>query len=59
MAFDVCDKWKEAIDEEKRSIRDHHIYTLMNKPPSSRILNTRWVFAKKYNKQGELERYKA
>lgn len=51
--------WKKAIEDELNSIKEHNVYTLVTPPSSSRILESRWVFVKKYNENGQVDKYKA
>jgi hypothetical protein len=52
-------KWKSAMDEEIRAINHNNTWELVELPKGSQPIGVKWVFKKKMNAQGEIERYKA
>jgi len=52
------DKWGEAIREEYESLVSNGTFTLVKRKPGMKVLDTRWVFAKKLNSTNQVERYK-
>lgn len=52
-------KWKNAMDEEIKAIDRNNTWKLMELPEGCQPIGVKWVFKKKMNAQGEIERYKA
>nr|KYP41493.1 Retrovirus-related Pol polyprotein from transposon TNT 1-94 [Cajanus cajan] len=52
-------KWKVAIDEEIKAIERNETWDLVEFPKGYRPIGVKWVYKKKMNAQGEIERYKA
>ncbi|GJU58201.1 retrovirus-related pol polyprotein from transposon TNT 1-94 [Tanacetum coccineum] len=52
-------KWKNAMDEEIASIERNKTWELVELPKGHQPIGVKWVFKKKMNAQGEVERYKA
>jgi hypothetical protein len=52
-------RWQEAIDEELNSMQENNVWELVPKPPGVKLIRCRWVFKKKFNADGTLDRYKA
>jgi transposase InsO family protein len=52
-------EWKKAIDQELLSHQYNGTWTLVNKPKGARVIENKWIFKKKMDKDGRLERYKA
>jgi transposase InsO family protein len=52
-------EWQKAIDDELDSIKKNGVWSIINKPNNKNIISTRWVFVKKMNENGELQKYKA
>ena len=52
-------KWQIAMDEEITSIDRNNTWELTELPKGSQLIGVKWVFKKKMNGQGEIERYKA
>ena len=50
--------WYEAMKDEFKTIKDRHVWDLVEKPQNIKILGSRWVFNLKKNANGEVERYK-
>jgi len=55
----VDEKWKKAMDEEIVAIERNNTWELSELPQGARPIGVKWVFKKKMNAQGEIERYKA
>lgn len=51
--------WEDAMQRELTSLRDNDTWRLVPRPIKSPVIKGRWVFAKKCDKNGELESYKA
>jgi len=57
---DDKDKWIEAISNELENLYNNETMSLVKKLPEGRKpIEYKWVFTKKYNDKGELEKYKA
>lgn len=52
-------KWQTAMDEEIKAIDRNNTWELTELPKGSQPIGVKWVFKRKMNAQGELERYKA
>lgn len=51
--------WKKAADKEMNSLIENNTWTLVKLPEGKTAIGAKWVFKKKINKEGEVERYKA
>ncbi|KAG1654723.1 hypothetical protein FOA52_006066 [Chlamydomonas sp. UWO 241] len=51
--------WEEAIHEEYASLVEKLTWNKARIPPGQRLLPVKWVFERKYDEHGNLERYKA
>jgi hypothetical protein len=53
-------EWKMACDDELASLMQHKVWTCSKAPPKdTKVVRSRWVFKKKLNAMGLVERYKA
>ena len=52
-------QWESAIDEELRSMEKNQVWEVVDTPSNKNIVTSRWVFVKKTDEHGNLERYKA
>lgn len=52
-------KWQGAMDEEMKAIERNGTWDLVELPEGHRPIGVKWVYKKKMNAQGEIERYKA
>ncbi|KAG8486026.1 hypothetical protein CXB51_019376 [Gossypium anomalum] len=52
-------KWQTTMDEEIKAIDHNNIWELTKLPKRSQPIGVKWVFKRKMNAQGEIERYKA
>ncbi|GJR15369.1 retrovirus-related pol polyprotein from transposon TNT 1-94, partial [Tanacetum coccineum] len=50
------EKWKTAIDEEIKAIERNKTWDLVELPSGTQPIGFKWVFTKKMNAQGEIER---
>ena len=51
-------KWQTAMDEEIQAIHRNNTWELTELPERSQLIGVKWVFKKKMNAQGKIERYK-
>ncbi|QRW07704.1 Copia-like polyprotein/retrotransposon [Ceratobasidium sp. AG-Ba] len=51
--------WLEAMIEELKSIEQHQVWTLVDRPVGKNIVKCRWVFDYKRDSDGEIIRHKA
>ncbi|KAL4561507.1 hypothetical protein LXL04_033674 [Taraxacum kok-saghyz] len=50
---------EEAIDDEMSSILENNTWVLSNLPPGSKALGCKWIFKKKMNVDGTIDKFKA
>jgi len=53
------ERWKKAMDEEIGSIEKNETWELTDLPTGVRPIGVKWVYKKKTNANGEVERHKA
>lgn len=53
------DVWREAMKAEITSIEENKIWELMNLPAGAKVIRVKWVFKTKFNKKGEIDKFKA
>ncbi|KAE8895633.1 hypothetical protein PF005_g192 [Phytophthora fragariae] len=53
------EKWRAAEREELASLEKNNTWKVVKVPPGVRLLHTKWMYKKKRNGGGELQRYKA
>ena len=53
------EKWKEAMGNEMKSLKDNKVWELTTLPPGKKAIGSKWVYKVKTNSDGSLERYKA
>nr|GEZ42865.1 zinc finger, CCHC-type [Tanacetum cinerariifolium] len=51
--------WKEAIDDEIRSIMKNNTWVLSDLPPGCKPLGCKWIFKKKMKVDGTIDKFKA
>ena len=51
--------WKEAIKSEMDSILAHETWVLTDLPPGCKPIGCKWIFKKKLNPDGTIDKYKA
>lgn len=52
-AIESEDGWKEAINEELKILEENRTWKLVSRPPNVNIIDSRWVFTKKIEDNGE------
>ena len=52
-------KWKEAMNKEIESLKANKVYDLVELPHNRKTVGCKWVFKRKTNADGSIERYKA
>ena len=52
-------KWKQAMNEEMNAIEKNDTWELATLPKNHKPIGVKWVYKKKLDAQGEVERYKA
>jgi hypothetical protein len=52
-------KWRRAMEKEMGSLRLNEVWELVEPPPNRRTIGSKWVFKRKVDADGEVERYKA
>ncbi|KAJ4781946.1 polyprotein [Rhynchospora pubera] len=53
------DKWCDAMNEEMRAIEKNDTWELTSLPKGHKAIGVKWVYKKKMNPQGEIDKYKA
>ena len=59
MACDEKDEWVKAMKQEYESLQSNNTWTLVDTPKDTPVIQSRWIYTKKYNSDGSLQRYKA
>jgi Reverse transcriptase (RNA-dependent DNA polymerase) len=62
ISFEVAikyDKWRAAVDDEIRIIEKNDTWELTSLPRGHKAISVKWVYKKKINPQGKVEKYKA
>jgi hypothetical protein len=52
-------EWEKAINSKLEQLACMGTWQLMDKPANVLLIANKWVFIKKYNKSGDLIKYKA
>nr|GEY20036.1 uncharacterized mitochondrial protein AtMg00810-like [Tanacetum cinerariifolium] len=52
-------KWRQAMEEEIKSIEKNDTWELITLPKSYKAIRVKWVYKAKKNAKGEVEKYKA
>ncbi|GJP71172.1 hypothetical protein CLOP_g2018 [Closterium sp. NIES-67] len=52
-------EWKKASDEEMGSIIENDTLDLVNLPPGRKAISSKWLFKRKTDADGNIERYKS
>lgn len=52
-------KWEKAVEEELNSLIQNKTWALVQKPKNVNIVDSKWVFTIKHDKNGNLTKYKA
>ena len=53
------EKWQKAMDEEIEAIERNKTWKVSELPKGHKAIGVKWVYKKKMNPKGEVERYKA
>ncbi|KAI3777237.1 hypothetical protein L1987_47035 [Smallanthus sonchifolius] len=53
------EKWLEAMNAEMQSMRDNQVWDLIELPPGSRAIGSKWIFKRKTDMHGNIQTYKA
>ncbi len=54
-----CDNWKEAMEQEMKSLRGNHTWDLVELPRDRKTVGSKWIYKIKIKADGSIERYKA
>ena len=54
-----AEQWQRATDEEYESLQKQLTWELTKLPPGRRAIGCRWVYKRKFNRDGSVARYKA
>jgi hypothetical protein len=52
-------KWLDAMNEEMSSFEINDVYDLIEQPKDKKAIGSKWVYKRKFNSDGLIERYKA
>jgi transposase InsO family protein len=52
-------EWMSAMEKEMNSLYANEVYDLVELPKGRRVVGSKWVFKRKMNADGSVERYKA
>lgn len=52
-------RWKDAMDEEMRSLMENKTWNLVELPEGRKAIKTKWIFKTKRDEKGNILRYKA
>ena len=55
----VEEKWRQALDNEIRSIENNKMWTLTVLPNDAKRIGVKWIYKTKLNENGEIEKFKA
>ncbi|KAD4179844.1 hypothetical protein E3N88_28435 [Mikania micrantha] len=53
------DKWLKAMDVEMQSMYDNQVWDLVDLPPNSKAVGSKWIFKKKTDMDGNVHTFKA
>ena len=51
--------WEEAMEREMKSLQQNRVWELVPLPPDRKVVGSKWVFKRKVDTSGVVERYKA
>jgi hypothetical protein len=54
-----AESWKEAVNSELSAMERLGVWEVVDIPPGADLLNTVWVFRKKFDEKGNLSKFKA
>ena len=53
------EKWQDAMNAEMQSMQDNQVWNLVELPPDSRAVGSKWIFKRKTDMHGNVQTYKA
>ena len=53
------DEWVKAMNSELTSLASHKVWEIVDRPKDHHVIKSKWVFTKKFNTDGSLNKYKA
>ncbi|XP_035222525.1 BRO1 domain-containing protein BROX-like [Stegodyphus dumicola] len=53
-----AEKWKLAMEEELENLKQNETWDFVPRPEERNVMKCKWVFKRKLNKDGQVERYK-
>ena len=59
MASPDREQWRKAVSCEMTSLQDHNVWDLVPLPKGQNVVGCKWIFKKKMNENGDIERFKA
>lgn len=59
MSSPESEKWKDAMEKELRSIEANEVWELVELPKLKKTIGCKWVYKRKVDADGSVERYKA
>ena len=59
MSSSECEKWKDAMEKELKSIEANEVWELVKLPKGKKTIGCKWVYKRKIGADGSVERYKA
>lgn len=59
MSRSDANMWRDAMDDEHKSLIENETWQLVNLPPNRRPIDCKWVFKTKRDTNGNVSRYKA
>ena len=54
-----AEQWRKAMDDEVNALNENNTWTLRKLPPGREPVGGKWVYTKKLDENGNIERYKA
>ena len=52
-------KWEKAMETEMKSLHSNEVWELVEPPPDRKVVGNKWIFKRKVDADGAVERYKA
>ncbi|KAI0978433.1 hypothetical protein GJ496_007837 [Pomphorhynchus laevis] len=52
-------EWKKAIDSEIGALKENNAWELVDRPEGAKAIKTKWLFKRKYGKNGDVVKYRA
>lgn len=59
MVSEKAEQWKQGVRSEIRSYVQNHTWDMVMRPRSAKVIGSKWVFARKYDENGNVIRHKA